>query len=182
MRANALDHRAALVARKDAALKRWPDRSGREFEAEVTAIAHELDQLARALDSADSDPIERLRTWRTVGEAYLTLGARYALQCATQAFRAAEAMTALTQADARDLVQLKHNHGVALLKLAEDTNAELAAEAASALSSALALARKHMPVGVVSIKYELLRAEHTVATLRGKRDRRAERLNEAEAA
>ena len=34
------------------------------------------------------------------------------------------------------------------------------------LSSALSLARKHMPVGVASIRYELFRAEHTVAQLK----------------
>jgi len=166
MRADDGDWRAALNARRDAALRRWPQRSGPEFEAEMAAIAGELDGLARTLDSADSDPIERLRAWYAAGEAYLLLGAKHALQCATVAFRCAEAAAAHAEADVRDLLNLQHHFGVALLKLAEDRNAELAAEAAARLSTALALARKHMPVGVASIKLELLRAEHTVTTLR----------------
>ncbi len=182
MGADAINRRAALVARKEAALKRWPEKSGREFEAEVSAVARELDELARSLDGEGSDPVERLRTWYSVGETYMTLGARYALHCAAEAFRTAEVMASKVQADVRDLVHLKHSYGVALLKLAENSNAELAAEAASRLSAALALARKHMPVGVVSIKYELFRAEHTVAQLRGRRNPRAERVQEAEAA
>jgi hypothetical protein len=169
MGADALDRRAALVARKEAALKRWPDRSGADFEAELSATARELEQLAHTLDRTDIDPVERLRTWCSVGEAYMSLGANYALQCATDAFRAAEVVATQAQADALELVHLKRNYGVALLKLAADTNAELAAEAASRLSAALSLARKHMPVGVVGIKYELFRAEHTVTELRGPR-------------
>jgi hypothetical protein len=169
MRADEGDRRAELIARKDAALKRWPSRTGEGFEAEMATIARELDLLARSLDNADGDPVERLRTWAAAGEAYLLLGAKYALQCATEAFRYAEAAAAKAETDARELLQLKHQFGVALLKLSADTNAELAAEAATRLSTALSLARKHMPVGVANIKFELFRAEHTVTQLRGTR-------------
>lgn len=183
MRADDGDRRAALVARKEAALRRWPHKSGTEFEEEMAAIARDLDQLARSLDSAEGDPIDRLRAWCAAGEAYLQLGARYALQCATEAFHYAEAAAAKAETDARELMQLKHQYGMALLKLGEDRSEQLATEAANRLSTALALARKHMPVGVASIKFELFRAEHTVTTLRG--TRRAERRDpqrEAEAA
>lgn len=175
-RADEGDRRTALNARKEAALRRWPDRASPEFEAEMTAIARELDLLARDLDSSDTDPIERLRTWCAVGEAYLLLGEQAALHCATAAFRYAEAAAAKAEADARELVNLRHQHGLALLRLAQDTHLEWAAEAATHLSSALSLARKHMPVGVAGIKFELFRAEHTVTQLRG--SRRAERRDE----
>lgn len=177
--------RAALIARRDAALERWPDRSGEGFEAEMATIARELDALARALDGAGTDPTQRLRTWCAAGEAYLLVGAKYAVQCATEAFRYAEAAAAKAEADARELLQLKHQFGIALLKLGGDRNEQLAAEAANRLSTALSLARKHMPVGVASIKYELFRAEHTVTQLRGTRrtERRdAENAREAQAA
>jgi hypothetical protein len=167
MRADDGDHiRAALIARKDAALKQWPERSGDGYEAEMAAIARELDALARSLDGADSDPVSRLRTWSAAGEAYLLTGAKYALQCATEAFRCAETAAALAEANMHDLVKLQHQYGLALLKLAEDKNAELTAEAATRLSTALSLARKHMPVGVAAIKFELIRAEHTLTALR----------------
>jgi hypothetical protein len=177
--------RAALIARRDAVLKRWPTRSGDDFEAEMATIARDLDSLARALDNADSDPVQRLRTWCAAGEAYLLVGARYAVQCATEAFRYAEAAAAKAEADAREVLQLQHQFGLALLKLAGDRNEHLASEAATRLSAALSLARKHMPVGVASIKYELFRAEHTVTQLRGTRrtERRdAEKAREAQAA
>ena len=74
MRADDGDRRAALIARKDAALERWPTKSGEGFEAEMAAIARELDLLARSLDSRESDPVERLRAWCAAGEAYLLLG------------------------------------------------------------------------------------------------------------
>ena len=64
----------------------------------MAAIARELDLLARSLDSRESDPVERLRAWCAAGEAYLLLGQKYALQCATEAFRYAEA--AASKADA----------------------------------------------------------------------------------
>ena len=169
MKADDGDRRAALVARKEAALKRWPHKSGPEFEAEMSAIAREFDELAQSLDRADADPIERLRAWSATGEAYLLLGAKYALQCATEAFRYAEAAASKAEADVRELMKLKHQFGLALLKLGEDRSEQLAAEAASRLSTALSLARQHMPVGVAVIKYELIRAEHTVNTLRGER-------------
>jgi hypothetical protein len=34
-----ISRRDALIARSDAALERWPDRSGPEFEAEMGAVA-----------------------------------------------------------------------------------------------------------------------------------------------
>ncbi len=184
MKADERDRRAALIARKDAALQRWPTKSGEGFETEMATVARELDLLARSLDASDADPIERLRSWCAAGEAYLLLGAKYALQCATEAFRYAEAAAARAEADARELMQLEHQFGVALLKLSADTNAELAAEAATRLSTALSLARKHMPVGVASIKFELFRAEHTVTQLRGSRraPRHVENWRETEVA
>jgi hypothetical protein len=160
------DRRAALLARKDEALRRWPSKAGADFQAEMNVIADELSALARSLDEAHAEAIDRLRAWCAVGEAYMLLGQKHALQAASEAFRTAEALTSMVDAQAHELMKLKHGYGWTLLELAAGANAELAAEAASRLSSALALARKHMPVGVASIKYELFRAEHTVAQLK----------------
>ena len=185
MRADQRDKRATLVARTEAALERWPNRSDDQFKAELNDVAHELDQLARALDEAQANTLDRLRTWCAVGEAYLLLGQKHSLHAASEAFRNAEALTALVDAHAHELMKLKHGYGRALLELAAGSNMELASEAATRLSSALSLARKHMPVGVASIKYELFRAEHTVAQLRGTRrnqPRETRYTSEAEAA
>jgi hypothetical protein len=172
MRAEDGDRCAALIARKDAALRRWPNRADAEFKAELESIACELNELARAMDSAQASALDRLRAWCAVGEAYLLLGQKSALQSAFEAFRTAEALTAMVEAHAHELMKLKHGYGCTLLELAAGANEELAAEAATRLSSALSLARKHMPVGVASIKYELFRAEHTVAQLKLRGTRR----------
>ena len=183
MRADVGDRREALVARKDEALRRWPNKAGEEFKAELSAIAAELVELARALDEAQADTLDRLRTWCAVGEAYMLLGQKHALQAASEAFRTAEALTAMVDAHAHELMKLKRGYGWTLLELSAGANAELAAEAATRLSSALSLARKHMPVGVAAIKYELFRAEHTVAQLKLRTRRSETRLQrEAEAA
>ena len=166
MRAEERDRRAALVARKNAALQRWPNRADDEFKAELNEVAHELDQLARALDEAQADGLDRLRTWCALGEAYLLLGQKHSLQAASEAFRNAEALSSLVEAQAQELMNLKHGYGCTLLELSAGSNMDLASEAAARLSGALELARKHMPVGVANIKYELFRAEHTVAQLR----------------
>ena len=84
MRADHGDRRAALLARKEAALKRWPNKADAEFKAELSEVANELDQLARSLDEAQADALDRLRTWCAVGEAYLVLGQKHALQAASE--------------------------------------------------------------------------------------------------
>ena len=185
MRAEQRDRRAALVARKEAALRRWPNRADDEFRTELNEVAHELDQMARALDEAQADGLDRLRTWCALGEAYLLLGQKHSLQAASEAFRNAEALSSLVETQAHELMNLKHGYGCTLLELAAGSNMELATEAAARLSSALALARKHMPVGVANIKYELFRAEHTLAQLRaapGTPAREAHRAREIEEA
>ena len=181
MRAEERDRRDALVARKNAALQRWPNRADDEFKAELNEVAHELDQLARALDEAQADGLDRLRTWCALGEAYLLLGQKHSLQAASEAFRNAEALSSLVEAQAHELMNLKHGYGCTLLELAAGRDMDLASEAATRLSGALALARKHMPVGVANIKYELFRAEHTLAQLRaapGTPAREAQRARE----
>jgi hypothetical protein len=187
MRAEHRDQRTALIARKEAALKRWPNKADAEFKAELNEVAHELIQLARSLDEAQEDALDRLRTWSAVGEVYLLLGQKHALQVASEAFRTAETLASIVNAQADELMKLKHGYGCALLELAAGSNIELATEAATRLSSALSLARKHMPVGVANIKYELFRAEHTIAQLKVRDSQRSEphfvrALREAEAA
>jgi hypothetical protein len=185
MRADERERRAELVARKNAALQRWPNRADDGFKAELNEVAHELDQLARALDEAQADGLDRLRTWCALGEAYLLLGQKHSLQAASEAFRNAEALSSLVEAQAQELMNLKHGYGCALLELSAGSNMDLASEAAARLSGALELARKHMPVGVANIKYELFRAEHTVAQLRnagGTPAREAHRAREIEEA
>src|SRR5712691_1303587 len=88
-----LRRRQTLVDRSDAALDRWPERTGRQFLAEMSEVAHGLEALAKEADAEDGDRLERCRTWRFAGNAYFDLGNGKDLpqmQNAAAAFRKAE--------------------------------------------------------------------------------------------
>jgi hypothetical protein len=166
MTTDQLNRRTALLARKDAALVRWSERRAPEHAAELESIAREMDELARAMDGAEMHPLERLRTWRCTADVYLSLGtAPTPLRRAAHALRTAEALADSVPVDVVELLDLKHKFGSTLFKLSAGEDAELAAAAARHLSTALALARKHRPVGVAEIKLDLFRAEHAVMKL-----------------
>lgn len=169
-----LNRRTALLARRDAALARWPERSGADYEAEMAAIADGMKKVARSMDCAEFHPLERLRTWRCAGDTFLTLGDTGApLQRAAEAFATAEALASCVPVDACELLDLTHRYGSTLYKLSEGENETLARAAARHLGTALALARRHRPVGVADIKLDLFRAEHAVMKLAAKSRRPA---------
>lgn len=166
MTSESIDPRAELLARRDAALARWPRRTGADFAAEMTAIAEEFMALAQAAEFSGADPCVRLRAWLHAGDAYLSFGtARDAmrLQHAANAYRMAEVLLDETETSALERVHLHDAHGRALLQLAEEDDVELASAAAQRLATALSLARQHIPERVAAIKLELCRAEHVIA-------------------
>jgi hypothetical protein len=169
MTSEPIDPRAELLARRDAALARWPRRTGADFAAEMTAIAEEFTALARAADFGDADPCERFRAWLHAGDAYFAFGSAgdsMRLKCAADAYRMAEELLDETEPDAVERVHLLDAHGRALLQLAEENDAETASAAAHRLATALSLARRYIPERVAGIKLELCRAERQIAMLR----------------
>jgi len=111
-----LRHREALIARSDAALERWPDRTGPGFTSEMAAVADGLEALGQATPLSERDAVEAARTWRWAGNAYFDLGAgkeRRALEHAARAYRKAEnALEAAAEAaDAVDWVKLNYCSG-----------------------------------------------------------------------
>jgi hypothetical protein len=62
--------------------------------------------------------------------------------------------------------RLAYLYGAALLDLAERDRPALLPDAVRSLSDALSLARRHVPERVVTIKPQLLRAEHSLALSR----------------
>jgi hypothetical protein len=169
MTSDPIDPRAELLARRDAALVRWPRRCGAEFAAEMTAIAEEFLALAQAAEFCDAEPGDRFRAWLHAGDAYFAFGTArdsMRLKCAADAYRMAEALLDEADTDAVERVSLLDSHGRALLQLAEDDDVELASAAAHRLATALSLARQHIPERVAGIKLELCRAEHVIAVQR----------------
>ncbi len=165
-----LRRREALIARNDAALERWPDRTGPEFTSEMSTVAAALEALAQATAANERDAVECSRTWRWTGNAYFDLGAgkdRAALEQAAEAYRRAEdALEADAEAaDAVERVKLNYCFGKALLQLSEGKDLGLVTDARTRLRAALDLARAHMPDGVESLKRELATAEQMIALL-----------------
>jgi hypothetical protein len=169
MTSDTIDPRTELLARRDAALARWPRRTGPDFAAEMTAIAEELTALARAADFGGADPCERFRAWLHAGDAYFAFGTArdsMRLKCAADAYRIAESLLDETEADAVERVHLHDAHGRALLQLADEDDVQTASAAAHRLAIALSLARRYIPERVAGIKLELCRAEHVIAIQR----------------
>lgn len=180
-----LRHREALIARSDAALERWPDRTGPGFTSEMAAVADGLEALGQATPLSERDAVEAARTWRWAGNAYFDLGAgkeRRALEHAARAYRKAEnALEAAAEAaDAVDWVKLNYCFGKVLLQLSEGQDAGLANEAFTRLRAALTQARLHMPDGVESVREELATAQQIVTLLgeAGHLDRRMAQLKD----
>ncbi|HRE85330.1 MAG TPA: hypothetical protein PLB40_03340, partial [Accumulibacter sp.] len=180
-----LRHREALIARSDAALERWPDRTGAGFTSEMEAVADGLEVLAQATPLSERDAVEGARTWRWAGNAYYDLGAgkeRRALEHAARAYRKAENAleVAAEAADAVDWVKLNYCFGKVLLQLSEGKDPGLATEACTRLRAALTLARLHMPDGVESVREELATAQQIVTLLgeAGQLDQRMAQLKD----
>ena len=162
-----MQRRDALLARNDAALDRWPERSGPAFTAEMGAVAEGLEALAQAVARSGNDALESSRTWRFAGNAYFDLGAgreRAPLERAAAAYRSAESLLEGLD-DHVELVKLNYCFGNTLLKLSDAKDLSMASAARERLQSALALARKHMPAGVASLEKELANAEQIVSLL-----------------
>ena len=162
-----MKRRDALLARNDAALDRWPDRSGPAFTAEMSAIAEGFEALAQAVARSGKDALEGSRTWRFAGNAYFDLGAgreRAPLEKAAAAYRSAESL--LDGLDDRvELVKLNYCFGNTLLKLSDAKDLRMASAAHERLKTALALARVHMPAGVASLEKEVTNAGQIVSLL-----------------
>lgn len=167
MNSSQTQRRDALLARNDAALERWPDRSGPAFAAEMGAVAEGLESLAQAVARSGKDALEGSRTWRFAGNAYFDLGAgreRARLERAAAAYRSAESL--LEGLDDRvELVKLNYCFGNTLLKLSDAKDLSMASAARERLQTALGLARIHMPAGVASLEKELANAEQIVSLL-----------------
>jgi tetratricopeptide (TPR) repeat protein len=162
-----LKQREILLARNDATLDRWPERTGPEFIREMTAVLQGLEALAREADAVVGDRLERCRTWRYVGNAYFDLGAvreLAQLKHAADAYQRAEALLEGLD-DPIERMKLDYSYGNALFHLCDAQDLQLAQEARRRYSSALAIARIHMPAGVEAAQSALTNAEMVVALL-----------------
>ncbi len=162
-----LRRRAALLAKGDAALDRFPQRSGSEFVHEMTEVADGLASLAEAADRAGGDRLERARTWRHLGNAYFDLGSgrvKAQLERAAEAFARAGTLLAGLN-DPVETVKLNYSWGQTLLRLCDARDRRLASQARDRFATALPLARTHMPAGVAGLERALGDAERVVALL-----------------
>lgn len=165
-----LRHRDRLFARHEAALSRWPDRSGSEFMREMRVVVQEIELLAREAHATRGDRLESARTWRYVANAYFDLGNGRdpaPLRFAVNAFQKAE--TLLQGIDNPiEKMKLDFSYGRVLLHLfhlSEGKEVSFAQEARLRHASALAIAEAEMPGAVESAKTALAEAEQVIALL-----------------
>jgi hypothetical protein len=167
MNPSQLQRRAALVARSDAALERWPQRTGREFTREMSAVASGLEALAAEADAAGGNRLERCRTWRFAGLVAFDLGNGKELpemRRAVDAFRKADALLEGID-NPLERTKLDYSFGHALFHLCDGKDIGLAREARDRYASALALARTHLPAGVADAQRALTNAERLIEML-----------------
>src|SRR5262245_31758000 len=134
-----IERREALLSRNDAALNRWPQRTGQDFVREMTAVAEGLEAVAREAHGARGHQLERSRTWRFVGNAYFDLANAKdvpLLKRAADAYEKAEALLAGID-DAIERMKLDYSYGHALYHLSDATDLALVQEARRRYASAL---------------------------------------------
>jgi len=159
--------RNALLARNDSVLERWPQRQGKAYISEMSAVADGLEALARSMDRNKNDAIERSRTWRFAGNAHFDLGAgrdRSELEHAAQAYERAEAALGRNNVPV-EFVKLNYCYGQTLLFLSDGKHLEQAKAAQGRLQAALKAARTHMPEGVAPLEKLAHDAARVVALL-----------------
>jgi hypothetical protein len=159
--------REALLARSDVALDRWPQRIGQNFVREMTAVTEGLEALAREVDAAQDDRLERSRNWRYVGNAYFDLANSKdldLLKLAADAYRKAEELLAGTD-NAIEKMKLDYSYGHALFHLSDAKDLALVQEARRRYASALEIARAEMPAGIEPANTALANADRVIALL-----------------
>jgi hypothetical protein len=162
-----LKHREALLARNDAALDRWPQRTGQDFIREMTEVVEELEALSREADTARGDQLERSRNWRFVGNVCFDLANAKDLDLlkrAADAYKKAEALLAGID-NTVEKMKLDYSYGHALFHLSDAKELTLLQEARRRYSSALEIARTKMPAGIESARTALANADRVIALL-----------------
>jgi hypothetical protein len=166
-----LERRKKLMARNDAALERWPDRTHPEFVHEMGAVTQSLKSLAEEADRAGTsiDAVERARTWRFVATAHFDLGRgsdRAELERAVAAFARADKLLGNAH-EPVEAVKLAYWFGEALLRLAEAKGMDirLAQQARDCFARAIPLARTHMREGVAQLAKRQRDAESVINLL-----------------
>ncbi len=166
MRETLLRRRQAATERHDAALARWPDRSGDAFAREMTAVVDDLDRLAREADALDADPVERARTWRYLGDACFDLARgkdRAVLERGADAYERAGEV--LGEADPLERAKLDFNWGNTLRAVSGGTDRALLEETRLRYEFARETFRQLQPALVPAVGQALRTLEAQLAVL-----------------
>ena len=142
-----ITRRDQALTRHDTALERWPDRAGAGFATELAAVVDELGKVAAALDAGRTDPLERSRTWRFVGDALFDLARgkeSEPLKRAAAAYESAEKL--LDEVDAPlERAKLDFNYANTLRGMSQGRDRALLEEASLRYQMALGAFRRHAP-------------------------------------
>ena len=173
-----LERRAELLVRNNAAIDRWPaasprlrtvspQRTGQDFLREMTTVAEGLEALAREVDSARGDRLERARNWRYVGNAFFDLANASdfgRLQRAIAAYQQSDALLEGT-GNAGEKIKLDYYYGHALFHLSAGTDLPLLRESQSRYASAVEIARAKKDPAASHIHEALANVDRVIALL-----------------
>ena len=160
-----LKRRHALLARSDKALDRWPQRSGPDYTREMRVVVDGLEAIAGKADAAGSDRLERARTWRYAGLAWLDLEASGDIEYLESAKAALDKAEALLNGidDPLESMKLHANYAQVLRHLARArVDPALIREARRHLVSALDLARTAQPDAVQPLQDALANTDSLI--------------------
>jgi hypothetical protein len=161
--------REQLYDRMDTITARHHNSTNQEFIDEVISIAESLTALAQQADSIGGDSVERSRTWRYVGNAYQNLADAQdsGMEPLMQADIAFEKADALLDSHLNPLEQMKLDFAYSrvLMLLSQGSDASLVKRSHDRCSSALLLARIHMPGVVSGIEESLATIKQTLSIL-----------------
>jgi len=183
-----VDRRSAAADRQDAALNRWPDRSGAAFLDELAAVVAELRAVVEA-GEREPDATERSRNHSHLGSALFDLGLARAkndreaavdtLCESAKEYERAQALLAGTDEPAMR-AKLDFNYANTLRALSFGEDDQLLAMAGERYSRALTALRAHAPelVPVVEAALSTLPAQRKLAQLREQVGRKIGHLDE----
>ncbi|GKS57017.1 hypothetical protein YTPLAS18_05440 [Nitrospira sp.] len=181
-----LSRRQAAVDRHDAALARWPDRTGPAFANELKGVVSELSALAVEADASGGDALERSRTWRYLADAYFDLAQGKEASLLSQGVEAYSKAEALLSDLGQTVEEAKLNFNFAntLRGLSAGTKQPLMEEAKTRYQRAAVVFARELPQYVAQVRsaLESLEAQLGFLALHEEAGATVEELSEIERA
>jgi hypothetical protein len=153
-------------------MRTWPQTEDQEHFLRTEAAVQELELLAKNTDETCTDRLERARSWRQVGNAYVELSLNAGpemLDSAISAYKRAEMCLAGIQHPVERML-LSFSYGNALFNRSRRNDLWIVQEARDRYAKAHEIAKNEMPAAVAEIESALETAERVIEILHKRQD------------